>query len=135
MQKFTPCLLFVGQQCGHAEEAIRRYVSVFPRSTIDRLERHGPGGPETEGTLKGGRFALGGQELLAMDSAVDHRFPFTPAVSIFARCESEVEFDSVFGELSQGGDVKMPPGNYGFSRKFAWFDDRFGVSWQSNLPD
>jgi predicted 3-demethylubiquinone-9 3-methyltransferase (glyoxalase superfamily) len=29
--------------------------------------------------------------------------------------------------------VLMPPANYGFSRKFGWVNDRFGVSWQLNL--
>ncbi|WP_292274241.1 VOC family protein, partial [Mesorhizobium sp.] len=24
--------------------------------------------------------------------------------------------------------------DYGFSRRFAWLNDRFGVSWQINLP-
>ena len=28
----------------------------------------------------------------------------------------------------------MPIGDYGFSKKFGWLNDRFGVSWQLNLP-
>ncbi|HEV3172523.1 MAG TPA: VOC family protein [Actinocrinis sp.] len=31
------------------------------------------------------------------------------------------------------GMAHMPLGNYGFSAKFGWADDRFGVSWQLNL--
>jgi len=28
----------------------------------------------------------------------------------------------------------MPVDNYGFSRQFGWCKDRFGLSWQINLP-
>jgi predicted 3-demethylubiquinone-9 3-methyltransferase (glyoxalase superfamily) len=33
----------------------------------------------------------------------------------------------------EGGSAKMPLDNYGFSRKFAWVADSYGVSWQLNL--
>jgi predicted 3-demethylubiquinone-9 3-methyltransferase (glyoxalase superfamily) len=63
---------------------------------------------------------------------VKHAFGFTPAVSLFVECASEAELDAAFASLSPGGKVLMPPGNYGFSDKFAWLDDRWGLSWQLN---
>lgn len=36
--------------------------------------------------------------------------------------------------LSEGGGVAMPLDDYGFSARFGWGIDRFGVSWQLNLP-
>jgi uncharacterized glyoxalase superfamily protein PhnB len=36
--------------------------------------------------------------------------------------------------LIEGGGALMPIDNYGFSRLFARVSDRFGVSWQLNLP-
>ena len=54
-------------------------------------------------------------------------------VSFFVECENEDELDSAFNQLSDNGDILMPPDNYGFSRKFTFVSDRFGVSWQLNL--
>ena len=55
-------------------------------------------------------------------------------MSLFVDCESEAELDAAFAKLSADGTVMMPPDNYGFSSKFAWVSDRFGVSWQLYLP-
>ena len=61
-------------------------------------------------------------------------FTFTPAFSLFVDCESEAVLRQIHAALSDGGKELMPLGDYGFSREFAWVEDRFGVSWQLNLP-
>ncbi len=35
--------------------------------------------------------------------------------------------------IATGGSVLMEPGDYGFSSKFAWLNDRFGESWPLNF--
>lgn len=68
------------------------------------------------------------------DSPIKHAFGFTPAFSFFVDCSSEDELQRLSGALASGGAVLMPPADYGFSRLFTWINDRFGVSWQLNLP-
>ena len=46
-----------------------------------------------------------------------------------ARAEVE-EIDRLYGALLDGGAALMPIGEYGFSQRFGWVNDRFGVSWQ-----
>ena len=125
----TPFLMFDGS----AEAAVTFYVTLFRGSGIKRIERYGPGEPGAEGSVKRADFTVAGQNLVCIDSPVKHAFTFTPSVSLFVECDSEAELDAAFGQLSAGGSVFMPPGNYGFSTKFAWINDRFGVSWQLNL--
>ena len=83
--------------------------------------------------MKRAEFTLAGHRLACIDSPVKHAFTFTPSISLFVECQDEAELDAAFGKLAEGGAVLMPPGNYGFSAKFAWAQDRFGVSWQLNL--
>lgn len=117
---------------GTAEEAMQLYVSLFAGSTITMIERYGPGEEGAEGAFKRAAFSLAGHNLFCYDSPIKHNFSFTPATSLFVECESEAELDEAFKQLSDGGAVLMPPGNYGFSTKFVWLNDRFGVSWQLN---
>ena len=127
--KVTPFLMFEGS----AEEAMRFYVAVFHGSAVKRLERYGAGEPGAEGSVKRADFTLAGQDVICIDSPTKHAFTFTPAVSLFVECESEAELDKAFGLLSTDGSIMMPPNDYGFSRKFGWVNDRYGVSWQLNL--
>ena len=118
---------------GKAEEAMALYVSLFKESEITRCERYGPGEQGAEGSVKRAEFTLAGHRLACIDSPIKHGFAFTPSMSLFVECEDEPELDAALARLSEGGAVLMPPGNYGFSAKFAWVNDRFGVSWQLNL--
>ena len=118
---------------GTAEEAMNLYVSLFPGSRITEIERFGVGDDALQGKVKQARFILVDREFICIDTPVKHAFTFTPSISIFVNCESQAELDTVFAKLSQGGTVYMPLDNYGFSERFGWVADRFGVSWQLNF--
>src|SRR5262245_65928399 len=125
----TPFLMFEGA----AEEAVGFYVATIPDSHIIDVRRYGAGGPGREGSVMIGRVSIGGLEVLFSDSYVHHAFTFTPSISLFVNCRSEEEIERILSTLGAGGGILMPLDNYGFSRKFAWLNDRFGVSWQLNL--
>jgi predicted 3-demethylubiquinone-9 3-methyltransferase (glyoxalase superfamily) len=121
-------------QDGNAQAALDLYFASFPDSGFVRVERYAPGEPGPEGTIKVAVFKLCGREFMCSDSPMKHGFSFTPSSSIFVDFESEADLDRTFAVLSDGGQVLMPLNNYGFSRRFGWLNDRFGVSWQLNLP-
>ncbi|MGB3045103.1 MAG: VOC family protein [Xanthobacteraceae bacterium] len=125
-----PFLMFEGR----ANEAIAFYVGLIPNSDIVDVTRYGAGEPGPEGTVKFAVVRLAGQQVLFSDSFVSHGFTFTPSLSLFVDCESEADLERIFTALSEGGGVLMPLSDYGFSRRFGWVNDRFGVSWQLNLP-
>ena len=128
--KVTTFLMFTGQ----AEKAMALYTSVFPGSRIESMDRYGAEEPGREGTVKRAILDLYGTRLMCVDSPPVHAFSFTPSISLFVDCDSEAGLDQAFGRLGEEGQVLMPAGDYGFSRRFAWVQDRFGVSWQLNLP-
>jgi len=130
MQKVTPFLMFQG---GKAEEAMNFYTSLIEDSEITSIVRYGADGPGDEGTVMQALFTLKGQEFMCIDSNIKHQFDFTPSFSIFLTCDTEEELDRLYETLMEGGQALMPLGNYGFSKKFGWVNDKFGVSWQLNL--
>ena len=78
-------------------------------------------------------FELNGNMFMCSDSPPVHDWNFSPAVSNYIECDSETELEKLFSKLSENGKVTMPLSNYGFSQKFGWAIDQFGVSWQLNL--
>jgi predicted 3-demethylubiquinone-9 3-methyltransferase (glyoxalase superfamily) len=118
---------------GQAEEAMTYYRSLFADAEVLSLVRYGPEGPGAEGSVMHAIFTLAGQQFMCVDSSEEHAFGFTPAVSLYVNCEDEAEIDRAYAALAEGGQELMALGNHGFSAKFGWVNDRFGVSWQLNL--
>jgi predicted 3-demethylubiquinone-9 3-methyltransferase (glyoxalase superfamily) len=132
-QKITTFLMFEGD----AEEAMTFYIELFggAGSGVVSISRYGADGPGPEGTVQHASFTLAGVPLMCIDSPAKHEFGFTPAVSLYVQCADEAEIDRLYAALREQGGELMPLGNYGFSRRFGWVNDRFGVSWQLNLPE
>lgn len=119
-QKITPCLMFVGEQNGKAEQAMNFYVSLFKNSSVDRVERYVAGEPNVEGAVKHGVFSLSGQKFIAMDGGKDHAFTLTEAQSFVVDCKTQEEVDEFWKKLSEGGQESQ----------CAWLKDKYGLSWQ-----
>ncbi|GAB6927730.1 VOC family protein [Paenibacillus sp. JCM 10914] len=130
MRDVTPFLMFQG----NAEEAMNYYVSLIEDSAITSITRVGSEQQGEEESVLRATFTLKGQSFMCIDSNVKHEFTFTPSFSIYLTCDSEEEIERLYHALLDGGGAMMPLGDYGFSRKFGWLADKFGVSWQLNLP-
>jgi predicted 3-demethylubiquinone-9 3-methyltransferase (glyoxalase superfamily) len=125
----TPFLMFQG----NAHEALAYYTKVIPDSKIESITQYGPDEAGKEGAVKLARACIGGLDVMIYDSPVEHSFGFTPSISLYVELSDEGSIAAVTKELEEGGKTLMPLDNYGFSRKFAWVTDRWGVSWQLNL--
>jgi predicted 3-demethylubiquinone-9 3-methyltransferase (glyoxalase superfamily) len=123
-------LMFQG---GKAQAALDLYISVFPGFTVVSMDKYGPD-EDTPGLIKIAKIDFDGHSLIVVDSPIPHGFEFTPSVSLFVDFDEAADLNRAFERLADGGDVKMPLGDYGFSPRFGWLTDEFGVSWQLNLP-
>lgn len=118
-----PSMLFVQDVCGKAEEAMQFYTSVFHHSRIGTAA-HYPAGmdPDKEGSLMYGDFQIENQWFTAMDSAHQHNFTFTEALSLIVNCDTQEEIDYYWDKLSAVPEAEQ----------CGWLKDTYGVSWQVN---
>ena len=120
-------------QNGKAEAALDLYRSVFPGFSVTSVDKYGPEN-DASGQIKIAEIDFDGHQLIVIDSPVEHKFDFTPSVSLFVNFDNIADMEHAFERLAVDGSIMMPLDNYGFSARFGWLSDAFGVSWQLNLP-
>ena len=117
----VPSLLFVGDQCGNAEEAIHFYLSVFKNTKQGLIARYPTAmEPDKEGTILFSDFMLEKQWFAAMDSAHEHKFSFNEAFSFMVYCDTQEEIDYYWERLSAVPEAEQ----------CGWLKDKNGISWQ-----
>ena len=101
------------------------YTSVFKDSKIKNMAtlHNTPSGSVDLLTIE-----LLGQEFRLISAGP--LFKFTPAVSFLVACDTKNEVDALWNELSRGGSALMDLGEYPFSERYGWTQDRYGLSWQ-----
>jgi len=115
MSMITPCLWFDGQ----AEEAARFYVSIFPDSRIDSVEKAPADFPSgKKGDVLVVEFTLMGRSFSCLNGGPF--FKFNEAVSFMIPCKDQAEVDRYWKALSAVPEAEQ----------CGWVKDRFGVSWQ-----
>lgn len=103
----------------NAKEMADFYLSVFPESEITNENPYFV------------TFTINQQRIMLLNGAgkADSIRP-NPSISLMYLTPSEHEVDSIHEKLMEGGKELMPLDSYPFSSKYAWVEDRYGVSWQ-----
>lgn len=131
MSKIIPFLWFDS----NAEEAVRFYTSLFDNSKLLKSVKYDEASANAAkrpaGSVLTISFQLEGQNFTALNGGP--HFKLNPSISFFVYCESDEKIERLYKKLSDGGMVMMPLDKYDWSPKYAWVQDKFGVSWQLDV--
>jgi predicted 3-demethylubiquinone-9 3-methyltransferase (glyoxalase superfamily) len=124
MQKITPHLWFDKE----AEEAANLYTTAFKDAKIKTKTNlnNTPSGIVSIITID-----ILGQTFSLINAGP--YFKINPSISFLVACKTKEEVDAIYSKLSEGGTPLMALGDYPFSHRYGWMQDRYGVSWQVML--
>ena len=126
MQKIIPHFWFDRE----ALEAATLYVSLFENSSINSTYLLTDTPSDNNMILD---FTLAGMNFNAISAGP--YFKLNPSASLMVSCKDKEDLDRLYTALSPGGKVLMPVAVYPFSPWYAWFEDRYGLSWQLILNE
>lgn len=126
MQRIIPHLWYDKE----AKEAAEFYVSAFgndSKITNVSVLHNTP-----SGSVDIVNFELLGQPFMSISAGPF--FKFNPSISFHVICNTPEEVDSLWKKLADGGQVLMELGEYPFSKRYGWLQDKYGLSWQLIFP-
>jgi predicted 3-demethylubiquinone-9 3-methyltransferase (glyoxalase superfamily) len=126
MQKLIPHLWFDKE----ALEAARWYVSLFENSRIHNVTTI-TDTPSGDAELVD--FQLANFKFSAISAGP--YFQLNPSISFMVSCSTVQEVDRLHASLSSDGTELMPLGEYAFSKRYAWVEDKYSLSWQIMLDE
>jgi predicted 3-demethylubiquinone-9 3-methyltransferase (glyoxalase superfamily) len=121
-EKIIPTLMFCGDVCGRAEEAMNFYASIFKDSHIDYVSHYDGSEPvnDERAKIKHAGFTLDHVRLSVLDSGRKSPLTFQQAISFVVYCDDQAEVDYYWEKLTDGGtEVQC-----------GWLNDKFGFPWQ-----
>ncbi len=138
-QKIVPHLWYDTE----ARDASEYYSSIFPHSKVTNVTVL----PDTpSGNCDVVSFELWKHQFMAISAGP--LFKFNPTLSFIVNFDplqfgaeptreksARAKLDEVWEKLSDNGSVLIPIGEYPFSKRFGWIQDKYGLSWQLILTD
>jgi len=112
-----------------AAEMLAFYESVFPSFVLISKTHHAE---PHQAAIMLAVFSVRGQEVMVSDSVVTHDWAITPGISFFLDMNNGEQLDALAQRLQEDDRITCPR-DYGFSARFAWVEDRFGVNWHINV--
>ena len=120
-QKIRPNLLFAGDACGKAEEALTFYADIFPGAAKGYVSRYGAEEPhDPRAKVNYAELTLPGCQFVAMDHGMGGDEAFNEAVSFMVLCKGQTQIDYYWNKLSAVAEAEA----------CGWLKDKFGLSWQ-----
>lgn len=111
------------------EEVLGGKVTMSMRYGEAPAEMRGP--PGSDELIMHARFELGGTVIMASD-APPGRGQKMAGCAISLNLDDPAAAERVYGRMIEGGAVHMAMAPTFWARRFAMFEDRFGVAWMIN---
>lgn len=128
VSSIVPCLWLNDQ----AEEAAEFYMRLFPRGRLRARSYYPSSRDNQSGRPRGSvcvvEFEVAGQRFTLLNGGP--MFTPNPSISFFYVTDSVAEVDRICAGLLDGGKALMALGEYPWSRRYGWIQDRYGISFQ-----